>query len=147
MFELVILSRCFLWGWSKFFVVRSPMKNYYTAMPCPRRKPFRGFIIVQTDLEWLTGDNFINILLSRFSYESAFLPKSFCQSQNITRKSWAIIFRTKKRARKILMKLTPGDVTSSSRRVMWCETSFVRAGRAKQLRNSLTSSFYEQLLC
>jgi hypothetical protein len=41
------------------------------------------------------GFNFINILRMRFSYESAFFPKSFCQSQNVTRKSCAIIFRTK----------------------------------------------------
>ncbi len=51
--------------------------------------------------------NFINILLVRFSYKRAFLPKSFHQSQNVIRKKLRQALSYKKRVHKMLMKLTP----------------------------------------
>jgi len=54
-----------------------------------------------------TGVNFINILLVHFLYKSAFLPKSFCQSQNVTSEKLQEALSYEKRARKMLMKLTP----------------------------------------
>jgi len=52
--------------------------------------------------------NFINILRSRFSYESAFyLLKSLCQSQNKTREKLRKALSYKKCVHKMLMKLKP----------------------------------------
>jgi len=50
--------------------------------------------------------NFINILRAHFVYKSAFLPKSFCQSQNVTREKLRQALLYEKCARKMLMKLT-----------------------------------------
>jgi hypothetical protein len=52
--------------------------------------------------------NFINILCAHFSYESAFFPKFFRQSQNVTREKLRKALLYEKRARKMLMKFTPG---------------------------------------
>jgi len=52
------------------------------------------------------GINFINILHSPFSYESAFLPKSFYQSQNVTREKMLQALSYKKPERKMLKKDT-----------------------------------------
>jgi len=54
------------------------------------------------------GVNFINILRARFLCESAFLPKYFCQSQNLTREKLLNLPLHKQCARKTLMKLTTG---------------------------------------
>jgi hypothetical protein len=51
--------------------------------------------------------NFINILRAGFLYESAFLPKSFCQSQNLTREKLCKALLYEKCARKMLMKFIP----------------------------------------
>jgi hypothetical protein len=62
----------------------------------------------KTLVKLITVVNFINIFCTRFSNKSAFLPKSFCQSQNITREKLHKAFTHKKRSSKMLMKLTPG---------------------------------------
>jgi len=54
-----------------------------------------------------TGVNFINILRAHFRIKVLFLPKSFCQSQNVTREKLREALLYEKRARKMLMKLTP----------------------------------------
>jgi len=57
--------------------------------------------------------NFINILRTHISQERAFLPKSFCQSQNVNREKLREALSYKKRVRKMLMKLTPGVLSLS----------------------------------
>jgi len=49
--------------------------------------------------------NIINILRALFSYESAFLPKSFCQSQNVTKEKLREAILYNKHVRKMMMKL------------------------------------------
>ncbi len=55
---------------------------------------------------WHPMVNFINILRTRFFAFFAFLPKSFCRSQNITREKLGKALSYKKCASKMLMKLT-----------------------------------------
>jgi hypothetical protein len=50
--------------------------------------------------------NFINILCAHFSYKSAFLQKSFCQSQNVTREKLRKALSNEKCVRKMMLKLT-----------------------------------------
>ncbi len=50
--------------------------------------------------------NFINILRAHFLYESAFLPKSFCQSHHVTREKLPKALSYEKLVHEMLMKLT-----------------------------------------
>jgi len=65
---------------------------------------------IKTDWKSLTESpmvNFINIFRGCFSYKSAFLPKSFRQSQKVTREKLRKALLYEKFASTMLMKLTP----------------------------------------
>jgi hypothetical protein len=67
------------------------------------------------------GVNFINILRAHFCTKELFLPKSFCQSQNVTREKLLNSLSYKKCTHNTLMKLTPvGGVAKQPFRRVCC---------------------------
>jgi len=81
----------------------------YRMMKQPRLRKRIGIISLWKEdyFDLTLVFNFINILRAQFLYNSAFLTKYFCPSQNVTRKKLCESLLYKKGAhRTLLMKLT-----------------------------------------
>jgi len=78
--------------------------------------------------------NFINILCSHFSYKSAFLPKFFRQSQNVTSKKLSKALFYEKCAPKMLMKSSHGVNFINIIWAAFSESAHAKAARRRLLK-------------